>query len=64
MVEHRSSTKLTIHGKVNGISDLKTPLFYSAPMDCELRRRMLCIGYFNNIAAGGLDGAPVADLAT
>src|SRR5882724_1602591 len=64
MVEHRSSTMFHIYGKMNRVANLKAPFFYSAPMDCKLRSRMLGISDFYNITAGGLDGSPVAHLAT
>src|SRR6266498_3198391 len=63
MVEHCSAAKFSIYDEMNRVADLNAPFFYSAPVDCKLRGRVLGIGDFHNITAGGLDGSPVAHLA-
>src|SRR5688572_5074962 len=63
MVEHGFLTILAVNEQLHFIIDLNAAFFYSAAMRRELRRRMLRVDNFDNIAARRFYYAAVADLA-
>jgi hypothetical protein len=50
--------------QMNSVTNLNPSFCYSTTMDGKLRRRVLGIGNFHNIAASRGDGSPVAYLAS
>src|SRR5262245_8876864 len=63
MVEHGAAPMLRIDGEMDFVADLNSPTLDPAAMGDELRRGMLRVVNFNQIAASGLDQTAVADLA-
>src|SRR6266545_1002533 len=64
MIEHGFSPTLAIDHELYFVADLKPAFYDLTAMGGELRRWVLCVYHFDEIAARGSNSAAVADLTT